>query len=177
LSGMLLVVYQICLAEHDILLFSRGDWHLHIFNMSMTYFLFNNAFLDQFVAFCVAFCELMVPTLPKVDGATHYLGIVHTEKHFPGNTVYTKRGNIILQAEQVCKPYIGGWLKCFHVFTTYRSSCLLSSLCLSSLCLTWKCTEAAQWQNGWAKKPPTNQAWTLRCPPSKSRPRLDQTWE
>jgi hypothetical protein len=58
LSGTLLVVYQICAAEHDTFLFSEGD--TRIFPKWVTYRFLNNAFLDQFMVFCVAFCGLMV---------------------------------------------------------------------------------------------------------------------
>jgi len=49
LSGTLLVIYQIFAAEHDKFLLSR-----------MCYVFFDNAFLDQFLIFCVALSGLMV---------------------------------------------------------------------------------------------------------------------
>ena len=57
LSGTLLMVYQICAAEHDIVLFSRGD--IIFFQTELLVFL-DNAFPNQFLVFCVAFCGIMV---------------------------------------------------------------------------------------------------------------------
>jgi len=51
LSGKLLVVYQVYAAKHDIFLFSRGD--AGIFPKRITYAFLDNAFLDQFLVFCV----------------------------------------------------------------------------------------------------------------------------
>ena len=58
LSGTLLVVYQICAAEHGIFLFSRGD--TCIFPNWVTCVFLVNALLDQFLVYYVARCGLMV---------------------------------------------------------------------------------------------------------------------
>jgi len=58
LSGTLLVVYQICASEHEIFLLFRGD--TCIFPKRVTHVFLDNAFLDQFLVFFVAFCGLLV---------------------------------------------------------------------------------------------------------------------
>jgi hypothetical protein len=64
LSGTLLVVYQICAAEHDISLFPRGDTCIFP-KLVMSFSI--NTFLGQFLVFCVAFCGFMVWNLSNLD--------------------------------------------------------------------------------------------------------------
>jgi hypothetical protein len=45
LSGTLLVIHQICVAEHDVFLFPRGDIAFFQNELPMS---FSTAFLDQF---------------------------------------------------------------------------------------------------------------------------------
>jgi hypothetical protein len=59
ISGTLLVVNQICVAEHDMYLLSRCDICIITKLLSQKCFL-DNAFPNQFLVFCIALCGLMV---------------------------------------------------------------------------------------------------------------------
>jgi len=78
LSGTLLVVYQVCAAELDILFSSRGD--TCIFPEWVNYVFLDDAFLDQFLVYCVALCGLMVQTISKFEtffNLDYFVLVVH----------------------------------------------------------------------------------------------------